>query len=179
MSIEAPQVAFPSAIHFRQGIVFAPNSLTLPSMTSRSRARAWLCAMPGWHRLCHGFDNERGETMEKETLDSLAALLRREREMQMREFRKAEEGLAACAEEREIEPEEHAQEEQTARYLSGLDDRALREVKEIDAALQRILDGAYGACEGCRQEIALPRLNALPATRLCAKCAAANQRIEM
>jgi RNA polymerase-binding protein DksA len=111
--------------------------------------------------------------MQQTTLDSLRSLLHRQREQYLREFRKAEEGLEACAEERESELEEHAQEEQIARYLSRLDDRTLRAVQEIDAALQRMLDGAYGACEGCRQEIEPARLNALPATRVCAKCAVA------
>jgi RNA polymerase-binding transcription factor DksA len=79
--------------------------------------------------------------------------------------------LEACAEERESELEECAQEEQTALYLSRLDDRALRAVQEIDAALQRILDGAYGNCESCHTPIDEARLSALPATRICSKCA--------
>jgi hypothetical protein len=46
----------------------------------------------------------------------------------------AEEGLEAIAEERESELEEHAQEEQSARFLTRLDDTILFAVKEIDAA---------------------------------------------
>ena len=117
--------------------------------------------------------------MNKQTLDLLSAALRRQREHYLREFRKAEEGLAACAEEREIELEERAQEEQTARYLSRLDDRTFRAVQEIDAALQRILDGAYGSCESCHKDVDEARLSALPATRVCAKCAARRRPIAM
>jgi RNA polymerase-binding transcription factor DksA len=89
----------------------------------------------------------------------------------LQEFRRAEEGLEVIAEEREIELEEHAQEEQTARLLTRLDDRTLQAVKEVDAALQRILDGAYGKCESCHRPISLARLKALPATRSCRRCA--------
>jgi RNA polymerase-binding protein DksA len=109
--------------------------------------------------------------MKTQTLDSLSNLLRQQRERYLREFRNAEEGLEACAEERESELEERAQEEQTERFLSRLDDRNFRAVQEIDAALQRILDGAYGKCESCYVDIDEARLRALPATRLCAKCA--------
>lgn len=113
--------------------------------------------------------------MKKADLDAFTDLLRGQRENYLREFRKAEEGLEAITEERESELEEHAQEEQTARYLSRLDDRTLYALKEIDAASQRILDGAYGKCECCHRAITLARLSALPATRLCARCAALNQ----
>jgi DnaK suppressor protein len=110
--------------------------------------------------------------MKKQNLDLLSAVLQQQREHYLREFRKAEEGLEACAEERESEFEECAQEEQRARYLSRLDDRTFHAVQEIDAALQRMLDGAYGSCETCHTKIDEARLIALPATRLCAKCAA-------
>jgi RNA polymerase-binding protein DksA len=109
--------------------------------------------------------------MDKEFLDSLVQLLRTQRQNVLQEFRRAEAGLDVIAEERESELEEHAQEEQTARLLSRVDDRTLQAVKEIDGALQRILDGAYGKCEGCHRPISIRRLKALPATRFCRTCA--------
>jgi len=113
--------------------------------------------------------------MKKDLIDALADLLRRQRKTYFQEFDKAEAGLASMAEEREIELEEHAQEEQAALFLTRHDDRSLRAVKEIDAALQRILDGVYGVCEGCYRAIALARLKVLPAARLCKRCAAKNE----
>lgn len=110
--------------------------------------------------------------MDKEILDSLTELLRQQRNHFLREFRRTEEGLEAIAEERESELEEHAQEEQSARYLTRLDDRSLFAVKEIDAALERIIKGAYGACENCHEAIPTDRLRSLPATRFCTACAA-------
>jgi RNA polymerase-binding transcription factor DksA len=110
--------------------------------------------------------------MDKELLDSLAQLLREQRNHFLQEFRRSEKGLEAIAEERESELEEHAQEEQTARFLTRLDDQTLRAVQGIDAALQRILDGTYGNCEVCDKVIPIARLRSLPATRFCTTCAA-------
>jgi RNA polymerase-binding protein DksA len=46
-------------------------------------------------------------------------------------------------------------------------------LEQIDAALQRIDDGSFGRCTNCRAQIPEERLNALPYTPLCAKCAQA------
>jgi len=113
--------------------------------------------------------------MDKALMDSLAQILHRQRENFLQEFRKAEEGLVVMAEERESELEEHAQEEQSARLLKRLDDRTLYAVREIDAALERILKGAYGSCERCRKVIPVARLRAVPATRFCKRCAARSE----
>ena len=42
---------------------------------------------------------------------------------------------------------------------------------EVDAALAKIDDGGYGACESCGQEIGDTRLEAMPSARLCITCA--------
>lgn len=114
--------------------------------------------------------------MKKELLNEQGELLRRQRETYLREFRHAEAGLESVAEERESELEEHAQEEQSARLLSRLDDRTLSAVKEIDAALERIIKGSYGVCASCHKPIGVKRLRALPATRFCRLCAGKNER---
>lgn len=114
--------------------------------------------------------------MNKELLDSMTELLRCQRKTYLEEFRKAEKDLESIAEERESELEEHAQEEQSARLLTRLDNRTLEAVREIDAALERILKGAYGKCERCRKAIPIARLRALPATRFCKSCAARSER---
>jgi len=113
--------------------------------------------------------------MNKEQMDSLGQLLRQQRQHFLQEFRRAEQGLDVIAEERESELEEHAQEDQTARLLARLDDQTLHAVKEIDAARQKILDGAYGKCEVCHRVIANARLRCLPAARCCRRCAAKNE----
>jgi RNA polymerase-binding protein DksA len=110
--------------------------------------------------------------MERNLVDTFAEQLRKQRKHYLDEFRKAEEDLESIAAERESELEEHAQEEQSARVLTHLDDRTLQAVHEVDAALQRILDGVYGKCETCGGSIAVDRLRTLPATRHCTDCEA-------
>lgn len=42
---------------------------------------------------------------------------------------------------------------------------------DVDRALQKLDEGAYGRCELCGDEIAEARLEAMPATRYCISCA--------
>jgi len=44
-------------------------------------------------------------------------------------------------------------------------------IEEVNAALERIEQGTFGQCEGCRQAIAAERLEAVPYTRYCINCA--------
>ena len=53
----------------------------------------------------------------------------------------------------------------------ALEDAALHEIAEIDAALRRIEDGSYGECAKCGEPIAPGRLAAMPAAVLCIACA--------
>jgi DnaK suppressor protein len=46
----------------------------------------------------------------------------------------------------------------------------------IEAALVRIDKGLYGQCEECGQRIPKTRLNAIPYTPFCVKCATESQR---
>lgn len=45
-----------------------------------------------------------------------------------------------------------------------------RSLGQIAAALQRIADGTYGACEICGDQIPAERLEVLPHARLCVPC---------
>ncbi len=42
---------------------------------------------------------------------------------------------------------------------------------EVEAAIRRLSEGAYGRCEGCGQAISPARLEAMPAARRCIACA--------
>ncbi len=44
-------------------------------------------------------------------------------------------------------------------------------LQDIDVALGKIDEGAYGLCESCGNPIAEARLEAMPAARLCIACA--------
>jgi len=74
-------------------------------------------------------------------------------------------------EERDIELEEEAQKAALTSHYNQLDQRRQEELEEIDLALCRMVAGSYGICENCHKLISLKRLEVLPATRLCHKCA--------
>jgi DnaK suppressor protein len=46
-----------------------------------------------------------------------------------------------------------------------------RTLQQIEAALNRMEDGVYGACELCEAKIPKFRLNVIPHAALCVKCA--------
>ena len=46
----------------------------------------------------------------------------------------------------------------------------------IEAALERVESGTYGVCVGCKGSIPKTRLNAIPHTPMCVKCAASQDR---
>jgi RNA polymerase-binding transcription factor DksA len=48
-------------------------------------------------------------------------------------------------------------------------------LSDIDDALAKIDAGTYGTCEQCGQPIGDARLEAMPAARLCIKCASARR----
>lgn len=53
----------------------------------------------------------------------------------------------------------------------------LREsLEEVEHALAKIDAGTYGTCENCGKEIALARLEVMPAARYCIDCAAKLKR---
>lgn len=49
-------------------------------------------------------------------------------------------------------------------------------VFDVERALWRLDDGAYGLCDGCGAEIPFERLEAIPHSRLCVRCVAAPRR---
>jgi len=48
------------------------------------------------------------------------------------------------------------------------------EIGDLDAALRKIDDGTYGACEVCGKQIEADRLEAMPGTRTCIEHAGAH-----
>jgi len=54
--------------------------------------------------------------------------------------------------------------------------RDLQELREIDAARERMTDGRYGECVDCRQPIAVERLMAQPAAARCLACQTAYEK---
>jgi DnaK suppressor protein len=73
--------------------------------------------------------------------------------------------------ERDIEMEEEAQKSHLTTLYDQLDRLEIEQIEAIDLALYKMQIGKFGICEGCRKPISPERLQALPETRLCRKCA--------
>ncbi len=67
--------------------------------------------------------------------------------------------------------EELATEREEDEVLEGMGQSGLAEIDVIRAALARIEDGSYGFCVKCGERISEERLDVLPATPFCRKCA--------
>lgn len=58
----------------------------------------------------------------------------------------------------------------------GLEEAARRRLADVDAAVRRMTNDEYGACERCGDGIAVARLQALPWVRFCLACAGSVSR---
>lgn len=67
--------------------------------------------------------------------------------------------------------EDRASERQGDEVLEALGAHDVSELRQIEAALDRLENGTYGVCARCSSAIPEKRLKALPATPLCARCA--------
>lgn len=68
--------------------------------------------------------------------------------------------------------EESATEREGDEVLEATGNAGKAEITQIRAALDRIAAGTYGECVRCGEPIAEARLDALPWTPLCRRCAA-------
>lgn len=66
---------------------------------------------------------------------------------------------------------ERATEIENNEVLDSLDDLTREEIAGLRHAVARIDDGSYGRCEQCGGDISYARLEALPATATCVRCA--------
>ena len=108
--------------------------------------------------------------MDEQELKYLKSLLLRQR----REIYDRLQGLDSdwdALSEPDIEWEEEAQKADLSTLFHQLDEREKREIEEIDLALTKMAAATFGVCEKCRKPIALKRLEAIPATRFCKRCA--------
>ncbi|GEO84303.1 MULTISPECIES: TraR/DksA family transcriptional regulator [Alphaproteobacteria] len=73
---------------------------------------------------------------------------------------------------RDKDSEEQATEAENDEVLEEFGQVGEKELKAIDAALERISMGTFGICAKCGQPIAEARLDAVPSAALCQECAA-------
>ncbi len=60
---------------------------------------------------------------------------------------------------------------QSQSIVQAANRRIKKEMQQIEAALERMQNGTYGTCQSCGHEISLLRLQAIPATPDCIRCA--------
>jgi len=70
-----------------------------------------------------------------------------------------------------VDRKELAERGATAEVENAEAARAVGELRQISAARERLLDGTYGRCLDCREDIDLRRLMLQPATSHCMECA--------
>lgn len=66
--------------------------------------------------------------------------------------------------------DELAENEEISDVLMLLSDRDTAELREVDAALQRLSQGTWGRCEQCHGAIDARRMAVLPEARTCSSC---------
>jgi len=67
--------------------------------------------------------------------------------------------------------DENAAEHEEDEVLEDLGNMGLDEIRGINAALERIKAGSYGACAKCGDDISAERLDVVPQTPFCKDCA--------
>ncbi len=68
--------------------------------------------------------------------------------------------------------------EQSREFNLLLTTRERQKLKQIEASLAKIVQGEYGECEDCGENIPLGRLKAMPFALLCVKCQSQRESIE-
>ncbi|MDR9501833.1 MAG: TraR/DksA C4-type zinc finger protein [Desulfurivibrionaceae bacterium] len=106
---------------------------------------------------------------EKEVAHLKDLLLRRRREMIDR-LQGIETDWQALTT-RDIEKEEEAQKADIYSLFDRFEEQESQELADIEAAFAKMAFGDYGICEKCREPIGRQRLELLPATHFCRKCA--------
>lgn len=95
----------------------------------------------------------------------------RDRRNQILDFRDSLKSSRHMLQEPENELEEMAGKEMMLDDVARLDSRVVDELRKIEAALARMKSGSYGRCENCGRPIASKRLQAIPWTMVCKRCA--------
>jgi RNA polymerase-binding transcription factor DksA len=83
-------------------------------------------------------------------------------------------GLTAAAHENSVSMGNHMADDATAAFDQAASVSLRRThqlaLAEVENALQRIVEGAYGHCDRCRSEIDFARLKVVPQASLCLAC---------
>lgn len=111
---------------------------------------------------------------DQETIERLRQKLTDRKEDLLQRLELNEEAWSQL-QEKQVELEERAENDNLAQNLEGLDEQILQELFRIEKSLHKIRNNVYGICESCGREISVKRLLAVPDTSTCRKCAARDQ----
>jgi RNA polymerase-binding transcription factor DksA len=103
--------------------------------------------------------------------DDLREVLLERRVALMRRISKQSIEEQEMLEAREPDVPDRASEVEIAGRLDRLSALERAAVEQIDAALARLTEGAYGRCSACSSDISDARLSVIPETTLCWDCA--------
>jgi RNA polymerase-binding transcription factor DksA len=108
--------------------------------------------------------------MNAKSIEKIESQLFQQREKTLKRIARLESGLG-MSDQGPAEYLEKVKKEVSTQFITILDKRKFAALKEISQALSRIENGTYGICDVCGKSISIKRLNFLPATTLCRKCA--------
>jgi DnaK suppressor protein len=77
------------------------------------------------------------------------------------------------------DPNDRATLESDRNLTLRIRDRERKLRSKVEEALARIVDGSFGLCEECGEEIGVKRLEARPVTTLCVKCKSSQEDKEI
>lgn len=77
------------------------------------------------------------------------------------------------------DPNDRATLESERNLTLRIRDRERKLRLKVEEALARIVDGTFGICEVCGEEIGIKRLEARPVTTLCVKCKSSQEDQEL
>ncbi len=112
---------------------------------------------------------------EKMNPTKLRSVLVRRRDAIFDAHRRTEEARRTLLEP-EIEFEEASQKESLGDVMASLDEQEEKEVEAINNALARVETGDYPVCQSCGKRISARRLEAIPWTAYCTRCAKQQER---
>ena len=116
----------------------------------------------------HRSTRPRRSATPRATFASIESALRDRRDQLLRRVGMIEGDLRSVC---DRDSQERAGELENDDVLEQLDALSLAELRQIDAALQRIANGTYGSCVNCGRVIASNRLSAVPTAATCVACA--------
>jgi RNA polymerase-binding transcription factor DksA len=116
---------------------------------------------------------QQAERMDASRRERFIARLQRERAALLRELGAATSVNGSPATRRELSEPRAPCDRSRSTPTGG---RTRQALEEIDAALARLATDSYGICTTCGREIALDRLELVPATPYCLRCARRRSR---